>query len=423
MDPDSLMIKFILLFILFILSAFFSSSETALTSINKLKLRHLVMKKNKRALLVNKLIQEPDKLLTTILVGNNGVNVFTSSLATSIAIDLYGDYGVFISSIVVTIVLLIFSEITPKTIAVIKAEKLSFAYAYPIKIIMLVFYPIVFLLTKVTRLIMKLLKAENKPSLFTFEEFKTLIDVGEEEGLFEPKEREMLYGVVRFKHKQVKDVLKTPRVDIIGISLNSTYKEVKAIIVEHQFSRYPVYDGSVDNIVGILYAKDLFKLNRQQKDHDFQVESMMKQKEEIIFVPETKKINELFTEMKNKKNHLAIVMDEYGGTEGLITLEEILETIVGEIEDETDKETERLVFEMKTDYAVVSPNISIISFNEKFKTQLPNGDIETIGGFIMRQLGRMPKKEEEIRWDDLVIKIAAMENNRMTIIKITRESS
>lgn len=412
--------QLIVLIILIMISAFFSAAETALTSFNKIRLKHMVQNGDKKAILINNLLNMPNKLLTTILIGNNIVNIGASVLATNLSLKLFRENGLLIATFITTVIVLIFGEITPKTIAVSHPEKISSIIAVPIKGIMLLLSPAVKLLTLLTSGIIKLFKMEkNQDPLITQEELQAIMEVGEQEGIIETHEMEMFHGVVELKDKLVKEIIKTPRVDISAIPITATYEEVKDLFKEKQFSRYPVYSGNIDSIVGILYAKDLFILTDEEKEN-FKVSDYMRGPEQTIFIPETKNAYSLFKDMKEKRVHIAVVIDEYGGTFGIITLEDILETIVGEIEDETDTFEEKLILEINEKEAIVNPNINIHYFNNKFGTEIPNGIIETIGGFVLKTLGRIPIAGEIMQWENLNFHIT-MNNNRITLIRITKE--
>ena len=212
----------------------------------------------------------------------------------------------------------------------------------------------------------------------------------------------MLHGIVTFGDNSVKAIMKTHRTDIVAFPADITYKEVKNTIISEQFSRYPVYEENIDNIIGILYAKDLFKLSREEKEN-FDIKKVMIPKEKTIFIPGTKRADALFKDMKRRRIHIAIVLDEYFGTMGIVTLEDLLEVIVGNIEDETDSEEEKHILDIRGNYALVSSNTQIKFFNEKFNVNIPNHDIETIGGFILKKLERLPQEQEVVKWEDLVL--------------------
>lgn len=339
MDPDPNSLYFFLI-VLLTLSAFFAGSETALISFDKIKLRHLVNLKNKKAILINKLLEEPDKLITTILIGKSIVNVLISVLSISLALSLFKTNMLTILSFIVgVIVLVVFVEITTKSIVASYPERISIVVVYPIYLFTLFFSFGISGMTFFSRLISNRFNKDGentkKHSLFTIEEFKTMIKIGEEDKVFENGETKMLQGIMNFNNIKVKDALQTPRIHIVGVPVNAAYEEVRTIVTQEEFSRYPVYNEDIDQIIGILYAKDLLKLDPVQVSN-FSVEKIMKKKEELIFIPEASSIKSLFSEMKVKQVHIAIVFDEYGGTEGLISMEDILETIVGDIQDETD---------------------------------------------------------------------------------------
>lgn len=420
MDSDSMKTFFILVYLI-LLSAFFSSVETALLSFNRIKLKHLIKEKNKKGLLISKLLETPEKLITSILIGNNVVNICASTIATAIAIKLWGENGLTIATVVMTIVILIFGEVVPKSIATGCSERIAFMVVKPIKAIMFIFSPFVKILNMITKLTKKILRIDEKEEpFFTIDEFKTMIDVGKKEGVFEEDEKEMLHGIINFGDLLVKEVMKTHRTDTIAFPSDVTYEIVKNTIVSEQFSRYPVYEETIDNIIGILYAKDLFRLTKEEIQN-FDIKKVMIPKEKTIIVHGTKRADTLFKEMKRRRIHIAIVLDEYFGTKGIITLEDLLEAIVGDIEDETDLGEEKYIIEMNDNYSIVSSNTPIKFFNEKFNTNIPNHIIETVGGFMANKLDRLPQKQDEIKFDGLIFTVVSCHNNKHYTIKIEKE--
>lgn len=419
MDPESAK-QLIVLTIMLVISVFFSAAETALTSINKIRLKHLVEGGNKKAKLVQNLLETPNKVLSVILISYNIVNIGSSVLITDIALRLWGDKGLIIATILATVLIIIFCEIIPKSVAVINAERVAMIVALPIKWVSYIFSPIVQLLMLGVNKITGLFGIKGKKPMFTEEEFQTIIDVGEQEGVLKTHEKQMFTGIVALKEKQVREVLKTPRMDIVAIPFTASLEEIRQIIKDKQFTRYPVYDENIDNIIGILHSKYLFAMSEEEKNN-FDISKYMRGIDRTILVPETKNLYNLFIEMKEKKNHMAVVIDEYFATYGIISLEDILETIVGEIEDETDIAEEKQIIELQEDYAIINPNINIHYFNDQFGTKIPNGDIESIGGFVLKILGRLPAEHEIMHWNDLEFTILSMTHNRIETIKVAKK--
>ena len=327
--------QIVLLLVLLVLSAFFSMSETALMSLSKIRIRHMVEEGVKGAKLVEKLIEDPNKLLGAILIGNNIVNIGASAIATSLAVKVSGgsESAVAIVTAIMTVLILIFGEITPKSIAKQKSEQVSLGVSKPIKLCVFIFKPFVVIFTAISSVFIRLLGGDPKATepFITEEELKTMVGVSEEEGVLEDVEKEMIFNVFDFADLQVKDVM-VQRVDVTAIEVNDSYEDLLKIIKEDQYSRIPVYDDTIDDIVGILNVKDLIIAG--YKGEAFNVTEYMR---EPLYTFEFKKITELFNEMKKSRNHMAVVLDEYGGTVGIVTIEDLVEEIVGDIQDEYDK--------------------------------------------------------------------------------------
>lgn len=401
------------LLILLSLSSFFSAAETALMSLSKIRLRHMVDEKVKGADTINKLVEDPSKLLGSILVGNNVVNIGASALATSLAISVWGNAGVGIATGIMTILVLIFGEITPKSFAAKDSEKTALKVAKPIYIITIVLSPIVSVLMFITNFIIKFLggNPEKQNSFITEEELKTIVDVSHEEGVLEGDEKKMIYNVFEFGDSQAKDVM-TPRTDMIAVDIHSTYDEIIALFKEEQFSRMPVYEDNTDNIVGILYIKDLFFFEGNEEKFDLQ---------ELIrppfFTYEFKGISELFAEMRAKRTPMAIVLDEYGGTAGIVTTEDLVEEIVGDIEDEYDEEGEEIEV-IKEDEYIVDGGTRIDLINEMLGTHIESEDFDSIGGFVIGVLGRLPEAGEAVEYTNIKFIVESTDKNRIEKLRV-----
>jgi len=401
------------LLILLSLSAFFSASETALMSLSKIRLRHMVEEKVKGADIISRLVEESSKLLGSILVGNNIVNIGASALATSLAISLWGNAGVGIATGVMTLLVLVFGEITPKSLAVQNTEKTALKVAKIIYIITIILSPIVTVLMTVTNLIIKLFggNPEKQASFITEEELKTMVDVSHEEGVLEGDEKKMIYNVFEFGDSQAKDVM-TPRTDMIAVEINSTYDEIIDLFKREQFSRMPVYEDNTDNIIGILYIKDLFFFEGNKEKFD--LKQLIRPP---FFTYEFKVTSELFAEMRAKRTPMAIVLDEYGGTAGIVTMEDLVEEIVGDIEDEYDENDEEIQV-IKEDEYVVDGSTRIDFLNEMIGTNIESEDFDSIGGFVIGILGRLPEPGENVEYDHIKFIVEDIDKNRIEKLRV-----
>lgn len=390
-------------------------SETALMSLSKIRIRHMVDEKVKGSKLVEKLIEDPNKLLGAILIGNNIVNIGASSLATSLALKLFGgsDKAVTIVTLVMTVLILIFGEITPKSIAKQKSEKVSLIVSKPIKVVVSVFKPLVTVFTGISSLFIRLLGGDPKASepFITQEELKTMVGVSEEEGVLEDVEKEMIFNVFDFGDMQVKDIM-VQRVDITAIDVEFKYKEVLEIIKTEQFSRIPVYKETIDNIIGILNVKDLIIADINEED--FKVTDYTR---EPFYTFEFKKITEVFKEVKKSKNHMSIVLDEYGGTVGIITIEDLIEEIVGEIEDEYDDEDE-MIEVVKEDEYIVDGSARLDDISDLIGVSMESEELDSVGGLVIGELGRIPEEKEEVLINNIRFVVEEVDKNRIKKVRI-----
>lgn len=405
--------QIIILIVLILLSAFFSMSETALMSINKIKLRHMVEEGVPGSKLVEKLIEDPNKLLGAILIGNNVVNIGASSLATVLATNIFGSSGVGIATGIMTILVLIFGEITPKSIAKQKAEDISLKVSRPIQFIVIIFKPFVYVFTSISSLFIKLAGGnpnESEPFI-TEEELKTMVDVGEEEGVLENVEKEMIFNVFEFADLQVKDIM-VQRVNIVSIDEEATYDQVMDVVKNEQFSRIPVYDKTIDNIIGILNVKDLAMIENPRED--FNVNKYIR---EPFYTFEFKKIMELFKEMKKARNHIAVVLDEYGGTVGIVTIEDVVEEIVGEIEDEYDEE-DRSIELIKDNEYILDGSTRLNDISDLIGININSEEFDSVGGLIIGELGRMPEDKEEVQVENIRFITESIEKNRIKKVRM-----
>lgn len=409
--------KIILLFSLLALSALFSASETALTSLNKIRVQQMTDEKVKGIDRVNKLLADPNKLLSSILIGNNLVNIGASSLMTSLAIELFGNRGVGIATGIMTLLILIFSEITPKSLAAQNAEKLSLQLSGFVYLNMLLVTPVSIILSQITGRLIQLLGGEvdEERKYITHEELQTIVNVSHREGILEGEEKDMIQSIFDFRNAHASDVM-IPRADMVAIDINLPQAEIIEIISGKKYSRIPVYEDSVDQIIGILHLKDLLLLEKDQaKEIDFR-----KYLRPPHFTYNYKPIKDLFQKMKSERIPMAIVVDEYGGTEGIVTLEDLVEQIVGDIEDEYDSFI-RSFKKIKDNEYVLNGNTEIEEVNELMGTDLQSDEFDTIAGFVLGIIGRFPNEFEKIHYQDLIFTVEKFDKNRIEKIRISKE--
>jgi len=394
------------------LSAFFSASETALMSLSKIRLIHMLEEKVRGASVINQLRENPNKLLGTILVGNNIVNIGASSIATVLAIEYFGDTGAGIATGITTILVLIFGEITPKSLAAQKSEKVSLIVAKPILVLTYLLNPIVFVFTQISSLFMRLLGYKSNADLpaITEEELKSMVNLGEEEGVIEDHEKKMICNVFDFGDQLVKDVM-IQRMDIIAIDMNASYDEIIKIIKNEQYSRYPIYSKRIDNIVGILNVKELVYRDPEEL---FDIKKFVKKP---YYTFEFTNTSELFNEMKKRRTHMAIVLDEYGGTAGIVTIEDLVEEIVGEISDEYDMHNQEIETIREGEY-LVDGSTRIEEINELIGTRIESEHYDSIGGFVIELMGRLPRQGESVEHMSTKFIIESMERNRIRKIRV-----
>lgn len=412
MDPSSSW-QFFILFILLGISSFFSASETALMSLSKIKIRHMKEENVKDADVVSKLIEKPNKLLGAILVGNNVVNIGASAIATSLFIGLFEENGAAIATAFMTILVLIFGEITPKSLAAQNSETVSLKVSKIISIVVVVLSPIVFVFNYISKFIIKLFggNPDAHQPFITEEELRTMVDVSHEEGVLEVKEKEMIQNVFEFGDLQAKDAM-IQRTDVIGVDVESTYEELVETFQEDHFSRMPIYEESIDDIIGILNVKDLAFVDKNKDTFD-----IGKYMRDPYYTFEFKKITELFQEMREEKVHMAIVLDEYGGTAGIITIEDLIEEIVGDIEDEYDEEDDEIKIINEDEYVIDgSTRINIV--NETIGTNLESEEFESIGGVLIGELGRLPEEGEAVEFDNIKFVVESLDKNRIKSIRL-----
>ena len=406
--------QIIVLIILLLLSAFFSSAETALTTANKIKMRSLAEDGDKQAETVLEVTDNSSKMLSAILIGNNIVNLSASALTTTISYQLGGPY-VALATAIITILILIFGEIVPKTIANIHAESMSLKYAFPIKLIMIVVTPISIVINAMARVILFILRVDPnaKTDTLTEDELRTLVDVGHEDGVIEEEEREMINNVFDLGDAKAKDVM-VPVVNVTFADVENTYKELLEIFREDKYTRLPIYEETTDNVIGTINMKDLLLFDNTK---EFHIRDILR---EAHFTYEHKSISELLVEMRTSAFNIAIVLDEYGETAGLITLEDILEEIVGEIHDEYDENEENEVFQEINKFEfIIEGSMSLDDVNDRINTELESEDYDSLGGYIIEHLDRLPDEKDEIITDEQIrMVVDSMEKNRVEKVHV-----
>jgi len=408
------MVDYFLLILLLFFSGITSAAEIALVSISRVRLRYLIDKKSRPAMLIDRILRRPERLFGTILVSNNLANIWASALATALAISYFGSRGVVIATAAITF-LVILGEVSAKTYATKHAEKIALTLGKPVKILIFILAPLVRIFTFLNRLVLKMF-GEKDTRVFSpvsAEEIKMMIEVGGKEGIFPPDEKKMLHGVFAFYDTTVKEVM-VPRVEITALDISEKPENIRQKIVESGYSRLPVYQGTLDNIIGILYSKDLLRIKNEEST------SLTQLLRPVYFVPESKKVKDLLKEFQRQKLHIAIVVDEYGGTEGLVTLEDLLEEIVGEIQDEYDRE-EAEIEELGESVFLIRAKTSIEKVNRELGLDLPLKDsVETIGGFVVSCLGKIPRLGEKLEHGQSVIEVVEMRGRRLARLKLTK---
>ena len=376
------------------MSAYFSATETAFSSLNKTRLKVLADNGNKRAALALKLSEDYDKLISTILIGNNIVNLSAASLTTSLAYGLGGSM-VAIASGILTLLILLFGEITPKTMATIHSEKISLLYAPVISIFIRLMTPVIFIVNGLANIILRIIHVDPNANtnVMTENDLRTIVDVSHEDGVIESEEKEMINNVFDLGDAKAKDVM-VPRVHVTFADVNSTYDELIDIFREDKFTRLPIFEDTTDNVIGTINMKDLLLYDNKK---DFHLRDILR---EAYFTYEYKNISELLVEMRQASFNIAIVLDEYGETSGLITLEDILEEIVGEIHDEYDENEEDFIKQVGERDYIVEGSTNLDDLNDRLDLDLTSEEYDSVGGFIIEHLDRLPEAGDEITTED-----------------------
>jgi CBS domain containing-hemolysin-like protein len=408
LEPD-IIAQIAILIILLLLSAFFSSAETALTTVNKIRMRTLSEAGNKKADRVLRVTEDSGKMLSAILIGNNIVNLSASSLATSLAIRYFGNYGAGIATGILTFLILIFGEVTPKTKATIHADKMALNYALAIEILMKVLTPFIFIINKLSLFVLFLLRVDpnGKDNLMTEEELRTILDVSQETGVIEDEERDMIHNVFDFGDSEAKEIM-VPRIDMTFVQKDSSYAKIISIFREDKFTRLPVYEDSTDHVIGIINMKDLLLCEDQEH---FSISDILR---EPYFTYEHKNTADLFMEMRKNSISLAIVLDEYGATAGLITLEDLLEEIVGEIRDEYDTDEVDAITRLSDREFMIVGSANLDDVSDALGMEFTSENYDTISGYCLDHLDHLPEKNEIILTDDnILLRIDQVDKNRI----------
>lgn len=408
-------IQLVALIFLLVLSGFFSSAETALTTVNKVRIRSLVEEGNKRAMTTQKILDRYSKMLSTILIGNNIANITASSLTTTLATKLWGSFAVGIATGTLTLLVLLFGEIIPKNLAMLYSEKISLTYCNIIYFLMNVFTPIIYIVDVLSGLIMKILHIDpnKKISLMTESELKTYVDVSHEDGVIESEEREIIYNVFDFSDAVAKDVM-IPRIDMVTVSLDTNYENLLKVFRESMYTRIPVYEEDKDNMIGLVNIKDFILVTDEAH---FQIKDIIR---EAHYTYEFKKTADLMMEMREKRANVAFVLNEYGSTVGMITLEDLLEEIVGEIRDEYDEEEEEYIQEIDDNVYLVEGGMKLDDINDALEIALESEDYDSLGGLMIEKLDRLPEEDEEIELESGIrLKAQGIVHNRITKVLLT----
>ena len=412
-DIRKFIIECVILGVLVLLSGFFSSAETALTTANKVRLRSLEEEGNKRAACVNKILDRNSKMLSAILICNNVVNLSASALATTMAMSI--SLAVGIATGVLTLLVLVFGEVIPKTWAMHRADKLALAYSGVIYGLMQLLTPLIFLVDKIAWLVLFLLHVDpnEKVSTMTENELKTYVDVSHEDGVIESEEREIIYNVFEFSDALAKDIM-IPRVNMVTVNVNDDYHEVLSVFRKHMYTRLPVYEEDKDNIIGVINIKDFILTDDPE---NFQIRNIMR---EAHFTYEYKKISDLLYEIREKTTSVTFVVNEYGVTVGMITLEDLLEEIVGEIRDEYDADEMEKIKKLDDRNYLIEGSMNLDDVNDALEIHLSSEEYDSIGGILIEHLDHLPEDGESVTLPDgTALKVQGLDQNRIEKVLLT----
>ena len=414
MDTTS-WIEILIIVIALIMAAFAASAETSLTSISRVRLRHLSAENDARAILIENLHKDPNAYLSTILIVNTVAIIVASSTATLLAIHLYQDrVAEWLVSLVVSLVVLVLCEITPKTLAIQRAERVALALARPVAVATYVMRPVVAVLSGLTKLIIRVVggKAQVRGPFVTEEELKMLVAVGEEEGVIEEEEREMIHGIFEMGDMRIRKVM-VPRTDLVAIEAGQALSSAIDLVAKHGHTRIPLYEASLDNIIGVLYAKDLLRA-----EHSGTKAGLRELARKPYFTPESSKVQDVLRDLRKNRVHMAIVVDEYGGTAGAVTIEDIIEEIVGPIQDEYDVGEEDEIQFVSPNEVVLDGRVSLDDVNELLNLQIDGQAYDTIGGYVLDQLGAQPRVGASLPMGNASLRVEAVRGNRIKKVRI-----
>jgi putative hemolysin len=416
-EPNTL-VSIAILLISVLMVAFFSSSEASLISVSKIRIRSLAERGNKAAQAAKGLWEHHDKLFATILLTENAFIIFASSVGTTLALVLFGEQGLLVASLTMTVLIVLFGEITPKTFAARNSERMSLLVARPITLIVKALTPVIYVFTLVANALISVVSRGRKfqSPFVTPEEIRMLATIGEEQGTVLEMEREMVHKVFEFGQRQVREVM-IPRPDIVGIEIDASLESLLSTFANSSHSRFPVYSGDLDNVVGFVSIKDiLLGMANESTKSEVALRELVRP---TVFVPETKQVGQLFHEMRAQHMQIAVVIDEYGGTAGLATLEELVEEIVGRLTDEWV--TEPLLVEVDEHTVRVDGLMRIDEVNREIGTRLPeDDDYDTLAGFILYQLRRVPQEGETLSYGDVELTVEEMKGPKIEKLLVKR---
>ncbi|WP_373238249.1 HlyC/CorC family transporter [Hungatella hathewayi] len=401
-------IQLLILILLIGLSAFFSSAETALTTVNKIRIRNLAEAGDKSAVTLTKVLEDQGKMLSAILVGNNVVNLTASSMSTTLAMNIWSNKAVGVATGVLTLVILVFGEISPKTISTLYSEKISLKYAKFIYLFMTVMTPVIYAVNVLSSGFLRLVHVDpnRKQEAITEDELRTIVEVSHEEGVIESEEKKIINNVFDFGDSVAKDIM-VPRIDMAMVEVDAAYDELIDIFREEKYTRMPVYEETTDNVIGIINMKDVLLIDRNE---EFHIRDLLR---EPLYTYEYKNTAELMVEMRQTSNNMIIVLDEYGATAGMITLEDLLEEIVGEIRDEYDEDEEQELVKVGPGEYVVEGSMKLDDLNDQLELELESEDYDSIGGLIIGQLDRLPEEGESVVCDGIRLVVDRLDKNRI----------
>jgi putative hemolysin len=412
-------IELLIIVIALVLAALAASAETSLTSISRVRLRQLVEQKVPQAILIERLHRDPNGYLSTILIVNTVAIIVASSAATLLAINLYHErVAEWLVSLILSLIVLVLCEITPKTLALQRAERVALRMARLVAAATWVMRPIVYVLTGVTRLLLLMIggKAQVRGPFVTEEELKMLVSVGEEEGVLEEEEREMIHGIFEMGDMRVRELM-VPRTDLVAIEANQPVEKAVELVTKHGHTRIPAYDANLDHIIGVLYAKDLLRAVVRGEP-----KTLREIARKPFFTPESNKVQDVLRDLRKNRVHMAIVVDEYGGTAGAVTIEDIIEEIVGPIQDEYDVGEEDEIQFISPNEVVLDGRVSVDDVNELLKLNIAGDDYDTIGGYVLNQLGAAPKVGATLALGSAELRVEAVQGTRIKKVRIKSEN-